>query len=65
MVVHRIYMQRGCRGPFEEREGGSDCQTFLFLFFYQQSELIWRAVEVKKIKVNVALELQTDSSMRQ
>lgn len=46
MVVHRIYMQRGCRGPFEEHEGGSDCQTFLFFFFYQQPELRWRAVEV-------------------
>lgn len=39
MVVHHIYMQKGCRGPSEEREGGSGRQTFLFLFFYQQSEL--------------------------
>lgn len=61
MVVNHIYMQRGCRGPFEECEGGSDCQTFLFLFFYQRSELRWRALHVKKIKLDVALELQTDS----
>ena len=51
MVVDRIYMQRGCRGLFEEYEGGSDCQTFQFFLFYRQSELRWRAMEVKKIRL--------------
>lgn len=45
MVLHHIYIQRG---PHEEHEGSSDSQTSLFLFFYQQFELKWRLVEVKK-----------------
>lgn len=52
MVLDHIYMPGGgCRGFYEEREGGSNGQTLLFLFFYQQFELRWRVVEVKKIKL--------------
>lgn len=43
-------MQRGCRVSHEEHKCGSDSQTFPFLFFYQQFELKWRLVEVKKKK---------------
>lgn len=53
MVLDHIYMQGGAVGAFyQEHEGGSDCQTLpFFLFFYQQFELRWRVVEVKKIKL--------------
>lgn len=50
MVLHHIYIQRG---PREEHEGTSDSQTLLFLVFYQQFELKWRLVEVKKDKAEM------------
>lgn len=50
MVLHHIYIQRG---PHEEHAGSSDSQTLLFLFFYQQFELKWRLVEVKKDKAEM------------